>query len=175
MAATREYNDLVRQVVTEATAAFLEWLSEGWIASPGEWNVDKAQIQVNRDWYGPYWVVTFTVDGPPWWGDSITVEVEELPQQRFQTNIDPAWFARENISCRHREDGVPEGHWGVNVKPRPALSPVAAVFPSEQSADEQHGPDHAEKAVARIPFSYAGQRPRDLGWADSGHWMEEEI
>ena len=107
----RAYGDLVHDLTTAATAAFLDWLSEGWIVAQGEWNVHKARVEVMQDWYTPCWIVTFTIDHPPWFGDSISVEVEEIGNQRFAANIDGMNFAKESIFCCHQAEDVPEGHW----------------------------------------------------------------
>ncbi|MGQ9655790.1 MAG: hypothetical protein ACUVXD_17150, partial [Thermodesulfobacteriota bacterium] len=49
--------------------------------------LERAHVQVNRDWYGPYWSVRFTVEDPPWFGDSVVVEVEELAQGGVQATF----------------------------------------------------------------------------------------
>ncbi len=165
---------LVQKAISEATSALMEWLAQGWITAEGSWNADKARVEVARDWYGPFWLVTFTVSEAPWFGDAITVEVEELPGHRFQTCVDSGQFAGENISCCHFEDGLPEGHWRVNPQPQPSLPRVMETSPEERSVDP-HGESLPEAEAVPAPVEFARQRPRDLGWANSSHWMEEEI
>jgi hypothetical protein len=169
-----QQDDLMRQVLSHATAAFMEWLSEGWIAAETDWRVDRSRIQLARDWYGPYWVVTFTMEHPPWFGDSVTVEVEELPEQRFRTSIDSPRFAGENIACSHKEEGFPEGHWEVNLKPRPSWSEPSEEMDSFVSLHPK-GPGSGREAETPAPAVLLDQRPREVGWADSRHWMEEEL
>jgi hypothetical protein len=167
-------SEAVQELVTQATSALLQWLDEGWIETDAEWNVDRARIAVNRDWYAPYWIVTFIIDDAPWWGDSISVEVEELPHQGFQIHIDSDRFALENISCWHREEGFPEGHWRVSSPCPSTVSRVLEVCSERPSVNKQNLGSSAQ-AEARIPLNFAGQRPRDLGWANSSHWMEEDL
>ncbi|MGQ9653190.1 MAG: hypothetical protein ACUVXD_03905 [Thermodesulfobacteriota bacterium] len=108
LAATEE---LARQVISEASSALLAWLDEGWIETQGEWNIHKARIALNRDWYSPCWTVTFTVEDPPWFGDTIQVEVEELAGGSFWVVLDGPGFVEENIVCQHEGSRLPEGHW----------------------------------------------------------------
>lgn len=107
----RAADELIQEVISEATSALLEWLDEGWITTTGEWNVEKAQVNLSRDWYAPCWIVTFTIDAPPWFGDSVSIEVEELGYNQVQANIDRLCFADDSITCGHKEDVIPEGHW----------------------------------------------------------------
>ena len=58
--------------------------------------------------------------------------------------------------------------------PKPALPRVMETSPEERSVDP-HGESLAEEEAAPVPLEFARQRPRDLGWANSSHWMEEEI
>jgi hypothetical protein len=109
-----------------------------------------------------------------WLGDAVTVEVEDLLGHGFQASVDPGQFARENISCWHGEHGFPEGHWEVNPNPRPALSCTLRLPHPAEPAD-QGEPRHGVRGKLRVPRATEGQRPRDLGWANSSHWMEEEI
>lgn len=103
--------ELARQVISEASSALLAWLDEGWIETQGEWNIHKARIALNRDWYCPCWTVTFTVEDPPWFGDTIQVEVEELARGSFWVVLDGPGFVEENIVCQHEGSRLPEGHW----------------------------------------------------------------
>ena len=106
-----EQNERVHEMILKATDALLDWLDEGWIEADGAWNVDRARIHIYRDWYAPYWTVAFTVEGPPWYGDTINVDVEELNSDRYEVSINPMSFADENISCSHQQNGAPHGHW----------------------------------------------------------------
>jgi hypothetical protein len=106
-----EQSDRVQAVVNEATSALLDWLAQGWILSDMPWNVDRARVQVHRDWYGPYWLVTFAVDDAPWFGDVITVEVEDQGRGDFRADVDGLAFVREHIECLHATGHVPKGHW----------------------------------------------------------------
>jgi hypothetical protein len=107
-------SDLPQQVIAEAAAALLEWLNEGWVAAPVEWNLDRSRIDVQRDWYSPCWIVTFTIDEPPWFGDSICVEVQEMGNNRFDARIDDPTFAEEHIICHHCAGDLPAEHWVRN-------------------------------------------------------------
>ena len=109
--AEKENGELIQEAITTATAALLEWLDDGWITAENDWNVDKARVDATRDWYAPYLNVTFTIDEPPWFGDSIGVEVEELGSNHLEANIDGVSFAENHIFCCHQQESIPEGHW----------------------------------------------------------------
>ncbi len=103
--------ETARRVISEATSALLEWLAEGWIRTRGQWNIHKAHVTIHRDWYSPSWTVTFTVEDPPWFGDSIQVEVEESAWDSLSVVLDGPGFVEDNIVCQHQGSSLPEGHW----------------------------------------------------------------
>lgn len=164
--------DLVQEIIAEATGALVDWLREEWIsAQGGVASLQKAQIEVTKDWYGPFWSVRFTVDGPPWFGDSITIEVEEIGPGAFRSVIgDPSKFHNTNIECDHPPGAEPKDHWKVNEGPRPRpLTTVETKKPQEPQRVQEQATPGKERS-----FFFFTARPRDLGWADSRHWMEEE-
>lgn len=173
MGASRQRAELVHLVVAEATSALLGWLQENWIlASGADGALERAHVQVSRDWYGPYWSVRFTMEDPPWFGDSVVVEVEELGQGGVQAVlVEPMAFHLRNIDCSHSPGQMPQGHWRVNPSPSPHGRPpkdLQEEFLARLVADV----GSPRKLGAEQGFF--SSRPRDLGWADSRHWMEEE-
>lgn len=165
----------VHNLVTQAISSLLEWLSENWILAPGGREaVHRARVEVFKDWYGPYWSVNLTMEDAPWFGDSITIEVEELVSGDFRAFItEPQLFHRRNIQCLHGRY-APQGHWRVNPSP----SPSPQVFSKEEALALP------QPRLAPWPGSRRwppcgenpcfAERSRDLGWADSRHWMEED-
>jgi len=173
--ALRQEPDGLQELVTQATSALLEWLSENWILAPGgKASLERARVEVFKDWYGPYWSVRFTMEGAPWFGDSVTLEMEELSPGDFRALItEPQFFSRRNIECLHRGGFVPQGHWRVNPAPSPSLQ----VFSQEVPLKPQPRPKWwlgSRRWPPRGESPCFLERPRDLGWADSRHWMEED-
>ncbi len=166
--------DRVQELVTQATSAFLEWLSENWILAPGGKSaLELARVEVFKDWYGSCWNVRFTMEDAPWFGDSVTLDMEEIAPGEFRALItEPQFFYRTNIQCVHGAH-APQGHWRVNPAPSPSMQPVSTAGldvcrPSpRRRLPSRRWPPRGES----VCFA---QRPRDLGWADSRHWMEEE-
>jgi hypothetical protein len=174
MAAGADGAERVTSIVAEAVLAVGEWLHEGWIEAPrGLEALEGAKVDVIRDWYGPHWIVRLTMDDPPWFGDSIVVEVEELEGGRFQCTIPcPSDFHRTNIECCHRQGKTPPGHWSLNHSPKPKKGFSLA---SHEEEPRLHVVSSQGSRVAQSsPSLFFLDRPRDLGWADSRHWMEEE-
>jgi|GEM_PF-3421713 hypothetical protein len=106
-----EPQDLLQAAVSEAATFLLQWLEGGWIHAPHPWRLEEARVEVHRDWYSPCWIVTFTILTPPWFGDSIKVEVETEQDGSFWVPPSGPEFARENILCIHRDGILPAGHW----------------------------------------------------------------
>lgn len=163
-----------QELVSLALAALLEWLSEKWILAPGgKAALERARVEVFRDWYGPYWSVRFAMEDAPWFGDSVTLEMEELAPGDFRALIpEPQSFHRRNIECIHA-GCEPQGHWRVNPAPAPNLR----FFPQAAGLVSQPGPKRgfvSRRWPPRGESPCFAQRPRDLGWADSRHWMEED-
>lgn len=105
--------DLLQAATSEAAAFLIQWLNEGWIRAPHPWHLEKARVDVQRDWYSPCWIVTFTIHAPPWFGDSIEVEVETAQDGSLWV---PPWSpesAEERIICIHKEGVLPLGHWSL--------------------------------------------------------------
>jgi len=175
MAAVADGTERVTSIVAEAVLAIGEWLYEGWIEAPrGLEALERARVNVIRDWYGPHWIVRLTMDEPPWFGDSIVVEVEELEGGRFQCTIPRAWdFHRTNIECCHRKGHIPSGHWSLNDSPKPKKG-FSLASHEEDELRVHMVASQVRKAVQSSSSLFFLDRPRDLGWADSRHWMEEE-
>lgn len=166
--------ETVQELVSQATSAFLEWLSEEWILAPGgKGEVERARVEVFRDWYGPHWSVRFSMEGPPWFGDSVTLEMEEIAPGEFQALItEPQFFHLRNIECVH-SGCAPQGHWRLNPAPSRGLQ----AFSQATMAIPQVRPmgwSRSRRWPPRGESPCFTERPRDLGWADSRHWMEED-
>ncbi|MGQ9860209.1 MAG: hypothetical protein ACUVS3_16215 [Thermodesulfobacteriota bacterium] len=173
MGASGQNAELIHQVVAEATSALQDWLREDWILAPGAQEaLERAHVQVNRDWYGPYWSVRFTMEDPPWFGDSVVVEVEELAQGGVQaTFTEPTCFHTRNIDCPHAPGERPHGHWKVNPSPPPRGCPPRDI---QEEVSAPLVTDAGSPRKLRSRRGFFSSPPRDLGWADSRHWMEEE-
>lgn len=164
----------VQDLVTRASSALLDWLSENWILAPGgKAALERARVEVFKDWYGPRWSVCFTMEDAPWFGDSVTLEMEELAPGDFRALLtEPQSFHRKNIECLHR-GFKPQGHWSVNPAPSPRLQVVREADQGMPKARPRWklGSRRWPPRGATPCFT---QPPRDLGWADSRHWMEED-
>lgn len=164
----------VQELVSQATSSLLEWLSENWILAPGGGDaLERARVEVFRDWYGPYWNIRFTMEDPPWFGDAVTLEAEEIAPGDFRVIMtEPQSFHRKNIECFHGEC-VPQGHWRVNPAPSTILQVLSKGGQARPRPRSQRwiGP---RRWPPRGQSPCFAQRPRDLGWADSRHWMEED-
>ena len=106
----RDYNDLIQEVLAGAIAMLLEWLEAGRIRPAGPWHVDKAHIEVSRDWYAPIWAVTFTIDEPPWFGDSVVLHLEVFLNVSGAA-VERVEFVNCEIVCQHTTNEMPVGHW----------------------------------------------------------------
>ena len=174
MGALRQQADIAREIISQATSALLEYLSEQWILAPGGREaLELAHVEVSKDWYGPYWSVRFTMEGPPWFGDSLSLEMEELAPGEFHPLLpEPRLFHRRNIECAH-QGHLPQGHWRVNPVPRPGMNMCSAQGQSNPPW-RPINPSRSLRWPPRGEVPCFAQRPRDLGWADSRHWMEED-
>lgn len=173
MLPAQEAAEKAASIVARAMAAAAEWLHEGWIeARSGLQSLERARVHVSRDWYSPQWTVRFTIDEPPWFGDTIIVEVEEIAGGKLECVIPcPSEFHRTNIECCHRKGSIPHGHWCLSDLPKPRKSSSLTEYWGDEGEEEEIPPKSDELGGAS--FCSSG-RARDLGWADSRHWMEEE-
>ncbi len=105
-----DYNDLIQEVLAGAIPMLIDWLEGGTIRAAGRWHVDKAHIEVNRDWYAPIWAVTFTIDEPPWFGDSVVLQLEVFLNVSGAT-VESVKFVDCEILCQHADNDMPVGHW----------------------------------------------------------------